>query len=56
MIDYNNQGFKLLTYNAPIPLYDNKYSLHKNRCRQRMVRLWPAYLNRRGPFWSAWYF
>jgi len=29
MIGYNNQGIKVLPYNAPISLYDIKYALHK---------------------------
>jgi len=40
MIAYNNQGIKLLPYDAPIPLYDPKYSLHKTSVgRPRMARL-----------------
>jgi len=39
MIGYNNQGIKLLPYNAPIPLYDKKYALHKTWGRPYMVRL-----------------
>jgi len=29
MIGYNNQGIKLLSYNALIPFYDKKYTPHK---------------------------
>jgi len=44
MIGYNNQGIKLLPYNAPIPLCDKKYALHKTWGRLRMARLWLTYL------------
>ena len=47
MIGYNNQGIKLLPYNAPIPLYKNKHYT-----KPEVDRAWPAYLIRSGPFYT----
>jgi len=44
-----NQSIKLVPYNAPIPLYDKEYALQKT---PEVDRAWPAYIVRRGPFFS----
>ena len=57
MIAYNNQGIKLLPNNAPIPLHDKKYALHKTAWDWPCIALYgpPTYCGV-GHFWAAWYF
>src|SRR6218665_3493616 len=55
MIGY--YSVKLSPYNTHLPLYGQKYALHRtSRDRPRMVLYGPPTYCRAGHFWHAWYF